>query len=66
MKAWLVINNWRDKYPDLLDGYFAKLFRNENNAKKYYGNLRKTDNAILKEIDLPDLASHNLDKGVNQ
>lgn len=55
MKVWLVIENWRDKYPDLLDGYNARLFRIEYNARHYYGTLKKTDNTILKEIELPDL-----------
>lgn len=60
MKAWLVIDNWKNKYPDLLDGYNARLFTIEYNAKQYRGCLKKTDNAILKEIELPEQTTEDI------
>ena len=53
-KAWLVIDDWRDKYPSLQLDHNAKVFETKRSADYYMAGREKRFNSILLEIELPE------------
>lgn len=56
MKVWLLVKNWRNKFPDITDGYESMIFTTKDSLEYHLNNLPKKYNSIIKEIDLPEQA----------